>query len=160
MHAWTLHSPLTPADSIEQSAKEAVSTAYTPAIDLTLATPQHQPGEHSLPTVTYLPLGQPARMQSQLEQTRKSRGNDLGSEVPEAQLKGPNAKCLGSSFSERQTPQSKGPKIKAPGETAPEKEASKKDSRKKIPERKRRPRCGQCIGCLQKDDCAECVACK
>ena len=153
MHAWTLHSPLTPADLIGKSAQQAVSTVYTPTVDLTLATPQHQPSEHSLPTVTYPPLGQTTRM------------NVLGSEVPEkkvpkAQLKGPNTNCLGSNFSESKAPESKGPKIKAPGGMALEKEASKKDSGKKIPEKKRRPRCGQCIGCLQKDDCGECVVCK
>ena len=145
--AWTLHSP---PDSIEQSAQEAVSTVHTPMIDLTLATPQHQPSEHSLHAATYPPPGQPTRIQSQLEHKSESNRESKN------QRNQPNIKFLDISVSERKAPESKGPKIKAPGE----KEASKKDSGKKIPESKRRPRCGQCIGCLQKDDCGECVACR
>ena len=150
MRAWTLHSPP------DSSPQEAVSTVYTATIDLTLATPQHQPSEHNLPTVTYPPLGQPARIQSQLVLEHKRESN-RESKNPRNQ---PNTKFLDSSVSERKAPQSKVSKIKAPGEKDPENEASMKDSGKKSPERKRRPRCGQCIGCLQKDDCGECAVCK
>ena len=164
---WTLHSPLTPADSNEQSPQEAVSTVHTPTIDLTPAAPQQQPGVNSLHTVTYHPVGQPTRKQSQLEhicdasspvkQQQSSRNdlesNDSKKDVPE--LKGLSNKGLDDNLSERKDPESKGPKVKGADGKGPEKKASKKDT-----EKKKRQRCGQCIGCLQKDDCGECEVCR
>ena len=174
LHAciWTLHSPLTPADSNEQSPQEAVSTVHTPTIDLTPAAPQQQPGVNSLHAVTNPPMGQPTRKQSQLEhichasspvQQKQSSRNDLESndskkDVPE--LKGLSTKGLDGNIIGRKDPESKGPKVKVADGKGPEKRASKKDTEKKSPEKKKQQKCGKCIGCLQKEDCGKCKVCK
>jgi len=165
MHAWTLHSPLTPADSSEQSPQEAVSTVHTPTIDLTPAAPQQQPSVHSLHAVTNPPLGQSTRKQSQLEHiceasspVQQKQSSISEKDVPK--FKGLNTKGLDGNISERKDPESKGPKVKCAEGKGPEKKASKEDTDKKSPEKKKRPRCGECIGCYQKEDCGECIVCK
>jgi len=117
-------------------------------------------------------MGQPTRKQSQLEHichasspvTQKHSGrNDLDSnnskkDVPE--LRGLSTNGLDGNIMGRKDPESKGPKVKGADEKGPEKRASKKDTEMKSPEKKKRQRCGLCIGCLQKDDCGECEICK
>lgn len=112
-------------------------------------------------------------------ESKRPEKKDTGKKSAESkgpEKKGPKSKGPEKKGHENKNPENKGPEGsslavegKIPENGSPEKEPGGKgpeskitEGEIKIPNRKgqRRPRCRQCIGCLRKDNCGQCNACR